>query len=399
MKNNWEIKTLGEMCDIKPPKSEARSQLKSTDLVSFVPMEDLGILSKTFSTPKERKLQDVSGSYTYFAEDDVLLAKITPCFENGKLGVAKNLKNGVGFGSSEFIVFRTKQDILPDYLFYVLSSDNFREEGKKVMSGAVGHKRVPKEYVENYKILIPPISEQRRIVKILDEKFGAIEELKKVTEQQIRDVKELFESRLNEVFNELIIKIGTVPFNNVCRLKSGNTISKRLEKESGDLLYIKVGDMNLNENEVKITTSSRFTSKECIPQSHRIPQGAVIFPKRGGAILTDKKRITEFEIVADLNIMAAIPSEDVSTSYLFYWFKTFKLKEISNGASILQINNYSFDNLVVPKPPLNIQNKVVKELDDLSEKTKELGAIFRRKIADLEELKKSYLEQAFSGNL
>lgn len=105
MKTNWQIKKLGEVCEIKPPKKEARDRLNDDDIVSFVPMEDLGILTKNFIATKERPLKEVSGSYTYFSDNDVLLAKITPCFENGKIGIARNLKNGIGFGSSEYIIF------------------------------------------------------------------------------------------------------------------------------------------------------------------------------------------------------------------------------------------------------------------------------------------------------
>jgi len=119
----WEIKKLGEVCHIKPPKEEARQKLSDADLVSFVPMSDLGIQSKTITLNDNKLLSEVVGSYTYFADNDVLLAKITPCFENGKLGIARNLTNGVGFGSSEYIVFRSKGTIEPEYLFYFLSQD------------------------------------------------------------------------------------------------------------------------------------------------------------------------------------------------------------------------------------------------------------------------------------
>ena len=89
----WEIKKLSEVCQIKPPKEEARQKLSNTDLVSFVPMSDLGIQSKTITLNENKLLSEVVGSYTYFADEDVLLAKITPCFENGKLGIARNLTN------------------------------------------------------------------------------------------------------------------------------------------------------------------------------------------------------------------------------------------------------------------------------------------------------------------
>jgi type I restriction enzyme S subunit len=105
-------------------------------------MEDLGIDSKFLVPVQTRPLTEVSSSYTYFADGDVLLAKITPCFENGKLGIASNLNNGVGFGSSEYIVFRPMQAVLPEWLYYFLAREEFRAEGAQRMSGAVGHKRV-----------------------------------------------------------------------------------------------------------------------------------------------------------------------------------------------------------------------------------------------------------------
>ena len=131
MKESWEVKRLGEVCEIKPPKKQARDRLNDDDFVSFVPMEDLGVLTKNFIATKERPLKEVCGSYTYFSDNDVLLAKITPCFENGKIGIAQNLKNGIGFGSSEYIVFRSRSELIPDYLYYFLTRDQFRQDGKK----------------------------------------------------------------------------------------------------------------------------------------------------------------------------------------------------------------------------------------------------------------------------
>jgi type I restriction enzyme S subunit len=105
MKNAWPSLTLEKVCQIRPPKSEARDRLAANALVSFLPMEDMGIDEKFVRATQAKSLSEVQGSYTYFADGDVLLAKITPCFENGKLGIANGLTNGIGFGSSEYFVF------------------------------------------------------------------------------------------------------------------------------------------------------------------------------------------------------------------------------------------------------------------------------------------------------
>lgn len=198
---SWKEKRLGEIFIIKPPKREANEKLKSDDFVSFVPMEDLKIGTRDLEFTKERKLKDVSGSYTYFANEDVLLAKITPCFENGKLGIARNLKNGIGFGSSEYIVFRSKGEVLPDYLFYFLSREQFRKEGKERMSGAVGHKRVSKEFIEEYKLPYPKShAEQKAIVKKLDALAGETKKLEAIYRQKLDDLEELKKSILKKAF-------------------------------------------------------------------------------------------------------------------------------------------------------------------------------------------------------
>ena len=186
---------------IDPPKNELKKVLESNDLVSFVPMEYVQTNSKYFLVEKEKPLQDVIKSYTYFRNEDVLLAKITPCYENGKLGIASNLKNGVGFGSSEYIVFRKKNIVSPEYLYYYLHRKAFRDEGANNMHGAVGHKRVSKEFINNYKIKYPvDIDIQNNITKILDDLYSDITVLQSVYMKKTKIQEELKKSVLNKAF-------------------------------------------------------------------------------------------------------------------------------------------------------------------------------------------------------
>lgn len=196
----WGEKTLSEACEIKPPKSEVKKLLNDSDLVSFTPMEDLGIKKKYLLPNKQRALRDVAGSYTYFAENDVLLAKITPCFENGKLGIAKNLTNGIGFGSSEYIVFRPNKELTNEFLYYFLSRERFFEEGAQRMTGAVGHKRVSKDFIEGYKIAFPSIELQTEIVGKLDTLREETQRLEALYQRKIACLDELKKSLLQKAF-------------------------------------------------------------------------------------------------------------------------------------------------------------------------------------------------------
>jgi type I restriction enzyme S subunit len=198
-------KKLKDCCLIKPPKKESRI-LNDSDTVSFMPMEALGINYKFAIPNQERKLSDVSGSYTYFAEGDVLLAKITPCFENGKLGIAKDLTNRIGFGSSEYIVFRPNHDVDSSWLYYFLNRSVFRENGAKHMSGAVGHKRVTREFIEDSLLPVPSIDKQKLLVADIENVLTFTKSLLSSSKNKVHELSILKKSILSKAFNGELVK-------------------------------------------------------------------------------------------------------------------------------------------------------------------------------------------------
>lgn len=395
MKNNWQTKKLSEVCIIKPPKNEARKKLKDDDLVSFVPMEDLSVLDKNLKLDKERTLKEVSGSYTYFANDDVLLAKITPCFENGKLGIASNLKNGIGFGSSEYIVFRQTGQLIPDYLFYFLCTDKFREEGKKRMSGAVGHKRVSKEFIENYLIPFPEsLNEQKRIVKILDEVFEKIEKAKENTEKNLKNVRDLFESYSCIAFKNPG-HWNNATLGEVCNLYQGIAINAKTKHslvEKSELPLLRIKDLKNN-------TVEQYIDPNNFPKNALVNESDLIYTRTGqiGLVFTGKKGVLHN------NSFKIVPSDLLSREYLFFWLQnpTFKSKIISLASRAAQpdITHALFKQQPISIPSISEQKSIVKKLNELSEKTNKLEAIYKQKLADLEELKKSILSKAFAGEI
>lgn len=197
----WKTVKLGDVCEIQPKKAQIKKKLSDNDEISFMPMDDLGINEMYPSANQTKTLAKAYSSYTYFEDNDVLLAKITPCFENGKLGIATNLTNGVGFGSSEYIVLRCGEQVLPQYIYYHLNQPSFRAEGKNKMSGAVGHKRVPKDFVESLKLPLPPLALQQRIVAKLDAAFAEIETVFATTKMAIDNYTALKSSLLKQELN------------------------------------------------------------------------------------------------------------------------------------------------------------------------------------------------------
>ena len=159
----FRLARIGDVCTINPRKSQL-AELKPDTRVSFVPMADLNEHRIAFQPTEEKQLSEVSTSYTYFEDNDVLLAKVTPCFENGKAGIARGLLNGIGFGSSEFYVLRSSGQVLPEWIYFCVMHPLFRNAAIAQMTGTGGLQRVPRDYVENFPIPLPPLEVQKEIV-------------------------------------------------------------------------------------------------------------------------------------------------------------------------------------------------------------------------------------------
>ncbi len=162
-------------------KSEI-SALSEDTIISFIEMASVSNFGY-IETMEERTLGEVKkGSYTYFAEGDIIIAKITPCMENGKCAIAKGLKNKIGFGSSEFHTFRCNNKVKTEFLFGYLNRSSIRELAADNMTGASGHRRVPIEFYENLDIPLLEISEQNKVVAKVEELEAKIADAEKQLE-------------------------------------------------------------------------------------------------------------------------------------------------------------------------------------------------------------------------
>lgn len=169
----WQRVRLPEVVEINPPRP-AKDDHASDMPVSFVPMAAVSEETGRIEEAEDRPFGEVRSSYTAFAEGDLIWAKITPCMENGKAAVARGLTNGLGFGSTEFHVLRPGPDVLAEYLFYFVRQESIRKEAEANMTGSVGQRRVPTEFLEEMEIPLPPVEEQVRIVARLEALVGRI---------------------------------------------------------------------------------------------------------------------------------------------------------------------------------------------------------------------------------
>ena len=184
----WPIERLRFSILSNPIRSEVAHWDDET-VVSFVPMDAVGEQGE-IDASQEKQLAEVYNGYTYFLDNDVLIAKITPCFENGKGAIAKGLKNGIGFGTTEFHVLRPLKEMSERWLFYLTKCDFFRKIGGSEMLGAGGQKRLPEEFIRNLRVGIPSFAEQEKIGNFLDWKTGQIDALIGTKQALIEKLKE-----------------------------------------------------------------------------------------------------------------------------------------------------------------------------------------------------------------
>ncbi|MCU4418245.1 restriction endonuclease subunit S [Acinetobacter bereziniae] len=181
---DWDILKLKNVAFINPTNTALSNSLDKNIQVCFLAMENVEA-DGTVNYQNKRRLASVKSGFTNFIKNDVLVAKITPCFENGKGALLDQLDSEIGFGSTEFHVLRSKHNSHPKFLYYVTKSHNFMDFGEGMMIGSAGQKRVPTNFIENFSLALPNKKLQGEIAKFLDAKTIEIEQVIAIKEQQI----------------------------------------------------------------------------------------------------------------------------------------------------------------------------------------------------------------------
>ena len=290
-----------------------------------------------------------------------------------------------GICSGDITVIEAKPDrILPELLPFIIQNDDLFEFAVGKSVGSLSP-RVKWEHLKNYEFELPDMGKQKELAELL----WAMDNTKKSYQKLIAATDELVKSQFMEQFgtpDSSPFEVSTI--GNECRLKSGTTFSSDKEQADGEFLYAKVADMNLPGNEVYITTSSTYVSADTAGNTF-IEKGAVIFPKRGGAIGTNKKRILCRDTCVDLNTMGVIPGKRIKTEYLYVYFLRMDLASICDGSTIPQLNNKNVSPLRIIVPPVDLQEQFasfVRQSDkskfELEKALSELTATYKRIIAE-----------------
>ncbi len=190
---SWPMVEIAKACIVNPRKTNL-PDMDGADEVSFVPMADVGENEMYFEAKATKCFQDVGTSYSCFKENDILVAKVTPCFENGKAGIAKDLKNGIGFGSSEFYVLRpTESLVVSQWIYLFLTTPAFRAWAIPQMTGTGGLQRVPRSVLEDYKIPLPSLETQQEIVADIEAELALVSANAKFVQRTVKNIQAVIE--------------------------------------------------------------------------------------------------------------------------------------------------------------------------------------------------------------
>lgn len=387
----WEVKQLGEVCDFQggsqPPKSNFIFEPRK-GYVRFLQIRDFGSDKNITYIPEAKKNRHCN-------KDDILL---------GRYGasVGKVLVNKAGAYNVAVMKTIPNETVLyKRYLFFYLNTDDFQSRLLKTASRSA-QDGFSKNDIFDFPILLPPLPVQQRIVAILDEAFAAITKAKANAEQNLLNAKELFESYLQGVFEnkgegweEKTLKEISLEF---ARGKSKHRPRGDASLLNGEYPLIQTGDIS-NANHW-INEYSQTYNEKGLAQSKLWKKGTICIAIVGANVA--ETAILNFDACfPDSVIGIVVNPARANNEYVDYLLQTFKtyLKEKGKGTARDNINLGTFESQRFPFPSVKKQVEIVQKLDVLSIETKKLETIYQQKINDLEELKKSVLQKAFSGEL
>lgn len=313
--------------------------------------------------------------------------------------------NGIGFGSSEYIVFRPDASVAKEWLYYFLSRESFRVEGAERMTGAVGHKRVAKDFIEAYPIPVPPLTEQRRIVALIDEAFDGISTARANAEQSLQNARSLFDSHLQSVFTLRGDGWQEVkePLSSLCELIVDCEHKTAPTQEEGfpSIRTPNVGKGNLLLDGVYRVSEATYTewTRRAEPR-----EGDLIFAREAPAgnvgVVPPNLRVCLGQRTVLIRPRRSVFVPEFLALLLLCPAMQKTLLGHSRGATVQHVNMKDIRALNVGAiPSISIQTEIVEKFAAVRSETQRLESIYQRKLAALDDLKRSLLHQAFTGLL
>ena len=394
---HWTWSTIGQACELNPRRDSLNGHEADTT-VTFVPMPAVDATSGTISSPQVRPLSEVRKGYTAFKQGDVIMAKITPCMENGKAAIVRELENGLGFGSTEFHVLRPNGVATAEYLYHYIRQQSFRRAAEAEMTGSVGQRRVPADFLRDAPIPIPPIEEQQRIAAKLDDLLGRVA----ATRERLNRVPAILRRFRQSV---LAAAVSGRLSNNPAHdgdLPSGWTSSPfgvLVENYDGRRIPVKADD-----RKKRLGPYPYYGASGVIDHIDAfLFDGDYLLVSEDGANLLARSTPIAFmasgQFWVNNHAHVVRAKDDVDPVYLQHFINGLDVQEYVTGSAQPKLTQAALNRIPVPLPPLREQQQIVQTADsllalaDATEGHHDTGASRAGRIAE------SLLARAFSGGL
>ena len=403
---HWEVKRLKDVSSLNPSYDGA--DLEGD--VSFVPMEALrydDIQRQTIP------FDEAKGSYTFFGDGDVLVAKVTPCFENGNIAVATDLVQGVGFGSSEIFTVRANTGICSRFLFYFMRTADFMDKACSTMCGVGGLKRISPKFMRSASVVVPPINEQEKIVSYLDEKIAAINATIAARDEELKLLKKFKQSKIAEVVTHGLTPnvptksspLGEIPAHwEVARIKR---VLKELEsgkrEDDGKEEVLSIGGEHIQDGEFYLE-HKMFVSEDTYSSTRgKIQRGDILIVKDGATIgkCMYVDDMPEPKMLLNEHVYRLACTSKYSNLYFYYviasqfsqdWFWSRNMS--SAQESIIQNTLLT---LPIAIPPLDEQLEIAKYLNEECKKIDKKCKLIDEQIKKLQLLKRALINEVVTG--
>jgi type I restriction enzyme S subunit len=406
----WTSLPIGELISLNP-----KTDASDDTIAGFSPMPRLGTRYRDSVSFEQRQWGEIRKSYVHFQDGDVLLAKITPCFENRKAGLVRGMPSGIGAGSSEYFVCRPDTSLLdPRCLLALFKTERFLKEGETRMTGSVGHKRVPKEYLLSTEIPLPPLAEQQRIADKLDALLSRVDACSDRLDRVPAILKRFRQAVLSAAVEGDLSEdwrgggLESWSFERaeeVCaKVQSGGTPKEGFT--SAGVPFLKV--YNIVNQRVDFAYRPQFIGDEVhsgpMAKSVTLPGDVlmnIVGPPLGKVAVVSDEYPT-------WNINQAItlfrPSARVSTGWLYCVLCSGKntqsiLHETRGSAGQVNISLSQCRDFVIPVPPTNEQAEIVRRVESLFALANSIEARCTAALEKVYRLTPAVLAKAFRGEL
>ena len=389
----------------------------------FVPMANIPTKLNHQLTFEPRKWRDCKKGYTHFQNGDVLLAKITPCFENGKSAFVNNLPNGVGAGSTEYFVMRPKR-IDPRYLHAFLKTKEFVDNCTVNMSGSVGHKRVPKDYLLNYFVPVAPQNDQKRIADKLDSVLAKVEAAQARLDKIPTILKRFRQSVLTAATSGELTKgfrkdtlenrdhdstwkIRDVPASWSVRLLpevADSRLGKMLDKNKNSGVATKyLGNVNLRWHKFDLENLKEILVSQKEINELNILDGDLLLceggePGRGAVWRHGKNSLVFQKAIHRIRCSNELNPEFLLLCVEDDYFSR-RLSLLYTGTTIKHLTGKALKKYPVKVPPFNEQREIVRRVNILMDHSEIVEKQYVIAKARLDKLTQSILAKAFRGDL